>query len=198
MNDQQPSTVKRDNIAGDGLASVISRYLDLLDFQRETTFAALTGITDLQLWQRPAPGQWSIGEILNHNYLLTASFYPVMLWLWKLGNWYGRIRRNRPYQTEIEDLYRSPRFPQWVGFLWTPRYNRCKPVSLEELKSKIGLIHTKMRRFYENKAEDILGNLYLYDPVFGWCNLMVTLRICIYHDQLHYEDVFKQAKQFKP
>jgi len=168
-----------------------------MDSQREAAFARLNGITDLQLWQRPAPGQWSIGEILNHNYLLTASFYPVMLWVWKLGNWYGRIRRNRPYKTEIEDLYRSPSFPQWVGFLWTPRYNRRKPVSLEQLKSKLGLIHTKVRRVYENKAEDILGNLYLYDPVFGWCNLIVTLRICIYHDQLHYDDVFKQVKQFK-
>jgi len=39
----------------------------------------------------------------------------------------------------------------------------------------------------------VLGNLYLYDPVFGWCNLIVTLRIGIYHDQLHYDDVFKQV-----
>ena len=197
MNDQQPSTVKRDDIAGDGLACVISRYLDLMDFQRETTFAALAGITDLQLWQRPASNEWTIGEILNHNCLLTASFYPVMLGVWKLGNWYGRIRRNCPYQTEIDDLYRRSSFPQWVGFLWTPRYNRRKSVSLEVLKSETEIIHTKVRRFYDNKAEDILGNLYLYDPVFGWCNLIVTLRICVYHDQLHYDDVFKQVKLFK-
>ena len=198
MNDQQPSTVKRDNIAGDGLLSVISRYLDLMDFQRKTTFAALAGITDLQLWQRPAPSEWSIGEILNHNYLLTASFYPVVHWLWEFGNWYGRMRRKRPYYTAIEDLYRSPKFPQWVGFLWTPRYNRRKSVSLEVLNSETEMIQTKVRRFYDNKPEDILGNLYLYDPVFGWCNLIVTLRICIYHDQLHYDDVFKQVKLFKP
>ncbi len=37
----------------------------------------------------------------------------------------------------------------------------------------------------------MLGNVYLYDPVFGWCNLIVTLRIGIYHDQLHFDDVLK-------
>lgn len=95
-------------------------------------------------------------------------------------------------------MYRNPRFPQWVGFLWTPRFNTRKPVSLETLKVETREIHAKVRAFYENKDEDVLGNLYLYDPVFGWCNLIVTLRIGIYHDQLHYDDVSKQAKQFKP
>ena len=43
----------------------------------------------------------------------------------------------------------------------------------------------------------MLGNLYLYDPWFGWCNLIVTLRIGIYHDQLHYEDIIKRAEEFR-
>jgi len=33
--------------------------------------------------------------------------------------------------------------------------------------------------------------------LFGWCNLIVTLRIGVYHDQLHYDDVFKQVGRFK-
>jgi hypothetical protein len=177
---------------------VVSKYFALMDSQREAAFAVLNGINDIQLWQRPEPKEWSIGEILDHNYLLTASIYPVVQWIWKLNGWYGRLQRNRPYRTKIEDLYRSPQFPHWVGFLWRPRYSTRKPVSLVMLKSETETIHVKVRRFYENKPENVLGNLYLYDPVFGWCNLMVTLRIGIYHDQLHYDDVFKQVKQFKP
>ncbi len=178
------------------MADLISRYLTLMDSQRESAFAALDGIADAQLWQRPAPKEWSIGEILDHNYLLTASMLPVVEWIWKLNGWYGRLRRNRFYKTEIEDLYRSPKFPQWVGFLWTPRYNKRKPISFEALKSETWEMHAKVCRFYEGKAEDVLGNLYLYDPVFGWCNLIVTLRIGIYHDQLHYGDVVKLAGRF--
>ena len=175
----------------------VPRYLDLLDAQRESTFAALEGLTDSQLWQRPAPKEWSIGEILSHNYLLIASFYPVIQWIWKLNGWYGRRRRNRPYATEIKDLYRDTKFPQWVGFLWTPRYNKRKPVPFEQLITELRTLHADVHHFYQGKEEDVLGNLYLYDPLFGWCNLIVTLRIGVYHDQLHYDDVVKQAAQFK-
>ena len=179
------------------MASVVNEYLGLLDAQREAAFAALASLDDSQLWQRPAPKEWSIGEILNHNYLLSASFLPVVKWMWKLAGWYGRLRRNRPYETEIQDYYRKPKFPNWVGFLWTPRYNTRKPVLLEVLKTATKNLHTEIREFYEDKDQDVLGNLYLYDPIFGWCNLIVTLRICIYHDQLHHDDVIKQSAHFK-
>lgn len=178
------------------MSDVVRNYLKLMDDQREVAFSALDGITDSQLWLRPAPKEWSLGEILDHNYLLMASSYPVVKWIWKWLGWYGRLRRKRLYQTQIEDVYRDPKFPQWVGFLWTPRYNTRKPIPLDALKSELRDLHGRIRAFYEGKDEDVLGNLYLYDPVFGWCNLIVTLRIGIYHDQLHYDDIFKQVRQF--
>lgn len=171
----------------------VPEYLDLMDRQREAVFASLKGMTDTQLWQRPAPKEWSIGEILDHNYLLMASSYPVVRFLWNYFGWYGRLRRKRTYLTEIDDLYRSPKFPQWVGFMWTPRYNTRKPVSLDVLKKGLRDLHADIRAFYEGKDEDVLGNLYLYDPLFGWCNLIVTLRIGIYHDQLHFDDMLELA-----
>lgn len=179
------------------MGTITAQYLDLLDSQREAVFATLEGITDEQLWQRPSPNEWSIGEILDHNYLVFASFYPAVRWMWKYAGWYGRLRRSRPYATEVEDLYRDPKFPQWVGFIWTPRHNRRKPVSFVQLKSELQTLHSNVRRFYEGKDEDVLGNLHLYDPLFGWCNLIVTLRIGVYHDQLHYDDVIAQAAQFR-
>jgi hypothetical protein len=50
------------------MSQVVLQYLDLLDAQREIAFTALDGLTDLQLWQRPASKEWSISEILDHNY----------------------------------------------------------------------------------------------------------------------------------
>ncbi|NTU57054.1 MAG: DinB family protein, partial [Anaerolineales bacterium] len=119
------------------MSDIVRDYLNLMDIQREAAFSALDGITDSQLWLRPAPKEWSLGEILDHNYLLMSSSYPIVQWIWKWLGWYGRLRRNRPYQTRIEDVYRDPKFPQWVGFLWTPRYNTRKPVPLETLKSEL-------------------------------------------------------------
>jgi hypothetical protein len=179
------------------MSEIIKTYLDLMDSQREAVLSILDGLTDEQLWQRPAPKEWSIGEILDHNYLLVQSSYPAVKWIWTLGAWYGRLRSNRAYATKIEDVYRNPKFPQWVGFLWTPRFNTRKPIPLEQLKAELRELHIRIRQFYEGKDEDILGNLYLFDPLFGWINLIVTLRIGIYHDQLHFDDVIKQFNGIK-
>ena len=174
--------------------SITPTYLDLLDAQREAAFAALEGLSNAQIWQRPAPKAWSIGEILDHNYLLIASFLPLVRWTWNTLGWYGRLRRHRPYATEIDHVYRRKNFPMWVGFLWTPRHNSRKPAPLAQIQAETRELHANIRTFYTGKDEDVLGNLSLYDTIFGFINLIVTLRIGIYHDQLHFDDVFKLAK----
>jgi hypothetical protein len=173
--------------------SIVEPYLDLLDFQRETAFNALDGITNAQLWKPPAPKGWSIGQLLNHNYLLFSSTVPYVKLAWKYFRKRGESHRNRPYQTEIGDVYREPKFPMWVGFLWKPKYSANNPVPFEKLKNEIRTLHSDVRTFYTGKDEDVLGNVFLYDPLFGWINLIVTLRIGIYHDQLHFDDIIKLA-----
>ncbi len=173
---------------------VVSRHLDLLDAQRENVFAACAGLNEAQIWQRPAPGEWSIGEILNHNNLVLASFFPLVKFAWKAFGWYGRRRRQRPYALDIEDVYQRKNFPMWVGFLWTPKYSAQKPVALEQLQAETRQLHAEIRAFYSGKDEDVLGNIFLYDPVVGTLNLITTLRVGIHHDQLHDEDVIRMAQ----
>jgi hypothetical protein len=173
--------------------TIVGAYLDLLDAQRETALAVLDGLPGSALWQRPAPKEWSIGEILNHNYLLVASTMPYIRLAWRLLRRYGERRRTRPYQIDTPDVYRDEKFPMWVGFLWTPRHNPRRPVPLEQMQAELRDLHRQVRDFYTGKDEAVLGNIYLYDPLLGWFNLIVTLRVGIYHDQLHYEDVVKLA-----
>lgn len=177
--------------------TVIPTYLDLLDAQRETAFAALQGLTDAQIWQRPTPKEWSIGEILNHNYLVMASAMPYVHFAWRFFRWVGERFRARPFENDIPDLYRNGKFPMWVGFLWTPRHKPSKPVSLEQLKRELRELHLDVRNFYEGKNEDVLGNIAIFDPYLGWLNLILTLRLGLHHDQLHYEDVIKLAEVVK-
>jgi len=175
------------------MGTVLETYLDLLDSQRETALASLDNLTDDQIWQRPAPREWSIGEILNHTYLVMASAMPYARAMWRVFRRFGEKRRDRPYQTEIADLYRDERFPMWVGFLWTPRYHAEKRVARDRLKADLRELHGEVRAFYTGKEEAVLGHIYLFDPYFGLLNLIVTLRLGIYHDQLHYDDVIKRA-----
>jgi hypothetical protein len=178
-------------------ATIVPEYLDRLDAQREAVFASLTDLREEQLWQRPAPKEWCIGEILSHTVRFLHSFLPGLRLMWTLFGWYGRLRRNRTYAVEIENVYKRPNFPMWTGFLWTPRHNPKKPVPLAALKAEVESAHSQIRAFYTGKDPDVLGNIYAYDPAIGVVNLITALKVGIDHDQLHYDDVFKMAASLR-
>ncbi len=179
------------------MSNIVTDYLDLLDSQREAAFALLAGLDADRLWQRPAPKEWCLGEILDHNYLLIASTVPYVKFAWRVQRHRAEKHRLQPCVTEIEDPYRKPSFPMWVGFLWQQRYTPRRRVALEKLFAENRDLHAAVRTFYADKDPALLGNTFLYDPLFGWINLIVTLRIGIYHDQLHFDDVFKRMSTLK-
>jgi hypothetical protein len=43
----------------------------------------------------------------------------------------------------------------------------------------------------------VLGNIYAYDPAIGVMNLITGLKVGIYHDQLHYDDLIEMAAAFQ-
>ena len=172
-------------------------YLALLDAQRETALAALEGLTPAQLWQRPAPREWCLGELLNHITLLNASAFPYVKFAWRTLRWVGERRRHKPYRDSMPDRYRDGKFPMWTGFMWTPRHNPRHPVPLAKLVDDLRTLHGQIAAFYTGKDEAVLGHISIYDPYFGSLNLILTLRLGIYHDQLHYDDVIKLANKFK-
>jgi hypothetical protein len=173
--------------------NVIPVYLDLLDSQRKAVFAVLDGLSEEEIWQRPAPREWCIGEILSHTERFFSSFVPGLRFMWALFGWYGRLRRKRPYRVEIENVYKRPNFPMWTGFLWTPRHNPRKPVPWAVLKAEVEAAHSRVRSFYTGKDPDVLGNIYAYDPAIGVVNLITGLKVGIDHDRLHYDDLFNLA-----
>lgn len=176
--------------------SIIPKYLKLMDDQRETTFSALEGIGIAQLWQRPAPGEWSIGEILHHNILVMRSMFPLIAFAWWF-RWVGKLFQEKPYRIEIEDPYRKKGYPHWEGFLWTPKFSHKNPVPLNDLLEETRKIHQEVHDFYNPKTESVLGHIYFILPIFGIFNLIQALRIGLYHDQLHYDDVIKQWQEIK-
>jgi len=173
--------------------NVIAEYLDLLDTQRKAVFAVLDGLSEEQIWQRPASKEWCVGEILSHTVRFLDSFLPGLRFMWRFFGWFGRLRRKRPYAVEIENVYKRPSFPMWTGFLWTPRHNPEKPVPLAELVSEVESTHSRVRSFYSGKDPDVLGNVYAYDPAIGVVNLITGLKVGIDHDQLHYDDLLEMA-----
>ena len=177
------------------MPTIVDQYLDLLDAQRETAFAGLERRDEVWLWQRPAQRAWCPGEIVDHNTRLIASTMPMLRFAWQTQRRRAEKRRARPYATHIEDPYHKASFPHWVGFLWTPRHNPKHPVPLAVLQQESRALHAAVRAFYNGKDPALLGNTFLYDPLFGSINLIETLLIGIYHDQLHFDDLLRMAAE---
>ncbi|HSJ58470.1 MAG TPA: DinB family protein, partial [Anaerolineae bacterium] len=160
-------------------ASVVPQYLEMLDAQREAVLAVLDGLPEAHIWQRPAPKEWSVGEILSHTERFFSSFLPGLSLMWSMLGWYGRLRYGRPYKTQIENVYKRPNFPMWTGFLWKPRHTPAEPVSLATLQAEIKAAHGRVRAFYTGKDPAVLGNIHAYDPAIGVVNLITGLKVGI-------------------
>lgn len=177
--------------------NIVAEYLDLMDAQRERVFAALRGMSEANLWLRPRPGEWCIGEILDHTRAVNASFLPLLRLSWFFGRGLARRWREKPYPTQIDDVYRRPHFPMNVGWLWSPRATPQRPQPLAKLERSLAEAHERYRQFYAAKDASLLGHITVIDPLIGRLNLIQVLRVGIYHDQLHYEDVLKLAAEIK-
>lgn len=168
---------------------VVSEYLALLDMQREAIFAELTKMEEAWLWQRPGMREWSPGEHLAHATAVLRSFRQMFQAFWVMLAPVGHLRRRRPYETEIDDVYARPDFPLNVGWLWPPKYTPQRPASLAVVQEMMAAEHARVRRFYEGKDEDVLGNTPLYDPAIGCLNLIQALRVGAHHDEHHFATI---------
>jgi DinB superfamily len=167
----------------------ITRYLDLLDDQREAIFRQLGALPDAMLWYRPGPRVWSIGEHLDHTRVINCFERRLMIAYFPLASVFARFFRHRPYQPEIDDVQKRPGFPMNVGWIWPPKYTPRRPVSVGFLHEALRAEHAACRHFYTTRDEQLLGHVVLFDPVIGALNLVQCLRVQAYHDAHHFERV---------
>ena len=171
------------------MPSPIARYLDLLDDQREAIFNQLGALPDAVLWYRPGPKVWSIGEHLDHTRVINCFTRRLMIVYFPVASIFARLFRRRPYDAEIDAVYKRPGFPMNVGWIWPPKYTPRRPVSVGFLHESLGAEHAAYRRFYIVRDEQLLGHIVLPDPVIGALNLVQWLRVQAYHDSHHYDRV---------
>lgn len=168
---------------------VVSSYLAIMDTQREAIFAELEGFDERLIWRRPEPGEWSIGENLDHLRVFYRSMLPLMKFAWLLLKPLARRKRAQPYRTEIDNIYKRPSFPLNVGWIWPPKHTPEKALPLAILKWNLIQTHRQIYKFWAGKDPDMLGHVNVWDPVMGWLNLILALRVGLYHDELHFESV---------
>ena len=173
-------------------ADPVAAILALIERQREEALASAADLSRDELWRRPEPGEWSVGEILEHTRRFNASMAPLFRFAWAFRG-LARPFRDKPYPVEIADPYRKPRMPMNVGWVWSPRRAARARPSLDELRAGMLAAHEAVAGFFEGKDPRILGHIRAWDPAIGAPNLIQGLRVLAYHDALHYEDVVSQG-----
>ena len=173
----------------DQTEDIVSNYLAMMDLQRDGLFADLEELDQDAVWLRPAEDEWSIGENLDHLRVITSRTLSVFKVSWVLLFSWAKLRYDKPYQTGIDNVYKRPGFPLNTGWIWSPKYKPGKPTSLAVLEENLADIHLEMRKFYDGKDPDYLGHVSLWDPAMGWLNLIRALRVGLYHDELHVEQI---------
>lgn len=171
--------------------AAVAQILELMIQQRDKLFSDLSGITDTPLWHRAGPGQWSIGENIDHLRAIYASMLPWFQVSWVVFSPLARLRRHLPYRVEIDNVYHRPGFPQKVGWLWPPRYTPTNPAPLSALRQGVEAIQIQVSEFYGSKDPDLLGHVVLWDPAIGTLNLIQALRVGVYHDEVHISSIRK-------
>ncbi len=192
--------VERDDVSdsdrpGAAVEGAVAAHLARMHAQRVALFEGLVGLPEERLWVRPAPKKWSPGEHLDHTRVLNRSFLRMLRVAWPLVSaWQAllpgaRRRLARPYPTDIDDVYKRPNMPSWVGFLWSPQRTPSRPAPIAELERALALEHAAVDRFYADKPETLLGHVSAWDPAIGRLNLVQALRVCVHHDLHHYAAV---------
>lgn len=169
--------------------NVVSDYLAMMDHQRESLFEILEGLNQEVLWQRPAESEWSIGENLDHLREVSSSTLTLFKITWVLLFPLSKIRWDKPYQTDIDKVYKRRGFPLNTGWIWPPKYTPSKPTTLSVLEENLTATHQEVRDFFSGKDVDYLGHVSLWYPEMGWLNLIRALRVGLYHDELHIEQI---------
>ena len=168
---------------------IVSTYLEMMDHQREALFGDMAGLSEELLWQHPAEDEWSIGENLDHLRVINSSTLRLFKIAWVLLLPLAKLRYDKPYKTDIDNVYKRPGFPLNTGWIWSPKYTPGTPTSLHILEDNLTNTHQEVRKFFTGKDPDYLGHVSLYDPVLGWLNLIRALRVGLYHDKLHVEQI---------
>ncbi len=183
--------------SNDHPADAIRRWIDLMHTQRQGLFAMLEELSPAELWAVPGREEWSIGENLDHLRVITFSWMRIIKVSWFTLRPFALLRKSKPVETGIDNVYRRPGFPQNVGWLWPPRFSPDRPAGCDVLKTNLEEAHAGVEQFYLGRDPLTLGHIKLYDPAIGLINLIQGLRVAVYHDEMHIEQIQETLQKIR-
>lgn len=169
-------------------------YFQLIEHQRGAFYLNMNEAV-IDPWMRPMPEKWSAGETVFHLYLLarlvrrfSAVYLPVMIP-------YGRLRKNRPYQTDTHNIYeeytRVKKQPMPAPSVLVPPENVSDQYSFIDVQNLLNFETAKLKLICSNLDERVAGNIKYPDPVAYYPNVIQSVQLLAIHEQHHFNLIRK-------
>ncbi|MGR6903808.1 DinB family protein [Lysinibacillus sp. BSL11] len=167
----------------------MAKHFLTLQAQRPHYLPAIHSLSQEELWQVTREGKWSIGEHFYHLYLIlkmlhTATKYSLFLMP------IAKRRRNKPYSTEIHDIYEEYQSKKGQGMrapgiLVPPKKIRfvLNSYDIEQLLINETLA---LQKLVQNIDEDVAGHIVFPDPIAHYPNLIQAIQLLAIHERHHF------------
>ncbi|WP_174616114.1 DinB family protein [Virgibacillus ihumii] len=180
-------------------SAVLTNYFQRLDQQRTLFFNSET-IDFSRVFIRPFPNKWSVGETLYHLVLMIKFFRRFSQFYIPVTTPVARLRRKKPFKTEIHDIYREhtekQKGPMDAPKIIVPPPGLAEKYNFEEIKEILVMETVKLRMDVNHIEQDIAGHICYPDPIAYYPNLLQSVQLLAIHEQHHFNLVRKYESMF--
>lgn len=174
----------------------MKKHFETLEQQRHMLFPVLESLSFNQLWERPKPNKWSIGEAMYHLYLITRMLRVAAQITIPSMKLFAQMRRNKPFETETYDIYKEYQQKNKRGmkapFILDPPKKIHRSLNFSELINLLHVETNNIARMVENIDEDIAGHIIFFDPIAHHPNLIQAVQLLAIHEAHHFRIIETQ------
>ncbi|WP_286925797.1 MULTISPECIES: DinB family protein [Lysinibacillus] len=166
------------------------KHFHTLQEQRAHYLPSIHALSQKELWYGSEEGKWSIGEHFYHLYLIlrmlkTATKCSLLLIP------YAKVRRNKPFATEIHDIYEEYKHKKGKGMkaprILVPAQKIQFSLNSKDIEQLLVNDTMAMKRLVEGIEEDIAGHIIFPDPIAHYPNLIQAIQLLAIHERHHFE-----------
>lgn len=176
----------------------MAHHFHTLQEQRSHYLPCIQSLSQEQLWHREKEGKWSIGEHFYHLTLILKMLRAATKCSLLLTP-YAKMRRNKPFTTEIHDIYeeyknKKGRGMRAPGILVPPSKIRFT-LNCDEIEQLLVNETNAMQELVKNIEKDIAGHIVFPDPIAHYPNLIQSIQLLAIHEKHHFRIMEAQYRR---
>lgn len=168
----------------------MAKHFLTLQVQRQHYLPAIHSLSQEEFWRVTREGKWSIGDHFYHLYLILKMLHTVTKYSLYLSP-IVKIRRNKPFSTEIHDIYEEYQSKKGQGMRAPGILVPPKKISfvLNSYAIEQLLINETLalQKLVQNIDEDVAGHIVFPDPIAHYPNLIQAIHLLAIHERHHFK-----------